>query len=265
MKMKLITALMVLGAIGVQADSFIGPGTDWAVDANWASGTAPGASLAGLYVENGATVNYTAAQGTTTETSDVNIGRHSGGTPGDGILNMLGGTILVNNSWGVIVGQLKTGVLTIDGGGSFIQQNDKDFRIGNEAAGNGTVNLIDGTFTVATVNGDFQIGRNNAQGLLDISGGTATFASAPTMGANGTINFSSDSTGSLTITGTDQTYYEGLYTAGDLTRGGTQIGTFASDFSVTGSTLTAIPEPATLSMVAAFGGAVLFIRRKLMI
>ena len=59
----------------------------------------------------------------------------------------------------------------------------------------------------------------------------------------------------------------------DLTALGTTVNSLqfataafgAQDQSVTGVSTTVIPEPATLGLVAAFGGAVLFIRKKFMI
>ncbi len=73
-------------------------------------------------------------------------------------------------------------------------------------------------------------------------------------------------------------YLQTAYDAGDaevffrLGNDGTDVGVNAfmgtgyGDVTGTGqATLTVIPEPATLGMVAGFGGAILFIRRKLMI
>jgi hypothetical protein len=73
----------------------------------------------------------------------------------------------------------------------------------------------------------------------------------------------------LTITGADSTYYEGLWDAGDLlidgadkiASGGTAFA--ATDFTVTGATL-AIPEPATLSMIASAGALMLLLRRRIL-
>ncbi|MDF7801632.1 PEP-CTERM sorting domain-containing protein [Pontiellaceae bacterium B1224] len=60
---------------------------------------------------------------------------------------------------------------------------------------------------------------------------------------------------------------ERLWDDGALLRDGANVGTFAENFSVVGDvagvyTITAIPEPATLGLIGAFGGAILFIRRR---
>ena len=252
MKKKVLCSIVVLllavSGLAHAAEIFIGgTSTDWLDDTNWDSGISPGndATVSALYIT--AEVDHTAAQGTTTETNDFHVGTSAG----EGILNLLGGSIIVDNSWGVIIGQQGVGTVNIDGG-SLILQNDKPFRIGNGGSnGNGTINLISGLLQVATVDQNFEIGRDGATGLLDISGGTAIFASAPII-ANGSINFADGSTGSLTIAGADQAYYESIYGTG-LTYDSVSGSAFGDVFSVTGGTITTVPEPATMVLLGLGG------------
>ena len=243
--------LAVLLPMGAQADDFLGTvDTDWSNGLNWSTTpTAPGASIAVVYIK--ADAIYTAANGTTNITNDFNIAR--GGPAGS--LTMTGGIITVDDAWGTIIGQQNTGVFTIDGGASFTQVNDKNVLIGN-GGGTGTINLIDGTLALNTTTAGIVFGS----GLLNISGGTAILGMLPTM-TNGDIVFSNASTGSLSIFGADMAYYEGLYAAGDLIRtGGT--GTFATDFSVAGTTITAVPEPSSAAALLGLAGLALVFRRR---
>ncbi len=244
LSMAFVVAVMAT-VIGVQADSFVGTvDTDWSNGSNWDTGPnppVPGTSVDDTYVRANAV--FEAADGPLTMTGAFSIGIGSAGSLdlNSGTINLQGGA-----SWdGVSVGQGKIGVLNINGG-NFIQLNDRGFNIGNSTWGRGTINLNSGSLEVVTAN--FMIGKAGETdpafhvGYLNINGGTATFANAPTIN-NGTIDFSLESTGRLTITGEDQAYYEALYVAGDLTRGGTQTGTFATDFTVDGNTLTRYKPP----------------------
>ena len=78
------------------------------------------------------------------------------------------------------------------------------------------------------------------------------------------VNLLGEDGASWTWTGTNQAAFVTLWNAGTLKHDGANTGTFAENFTVSGDTLTVIPEPATLGLVMAFGGGILFIRRKLM-
>ncbi|MDF7806431.1 hypothetical protein P4E94_03205 [Pontiellaceae bacterium B12219] len=167
-------------------------------------------------------------------------------------------------------GGTATSSLVIDGG--LLNFNGPNaVLIGNGSAGTGVIDLRSGSFNAAP-GGTLFIGRDNGSGTVLIRGGVAVFGLLPTFDAvsgDGSIDFADKigggvSDGTLTITGADTTYYQGLYSAGDLTFQGANTETFGDVFEVTGSTLSVIPEPATLGLVAAFGGAVLFIRRRFM-
>ena len=235
------------------AASFVGGGTDgslWSDNANW-SGTAPlpNSSVSTLYFKNGTTTAaiYSSTQGTTTETFDFHVGDLAGG---DGSLTMTGGILNVNNTWGIIIGQQSTGIMTIDGG-SFNQINDKPFRIRNSTAGNGTINLLSGSLTSAST--DVQL---NTNGQFNIVDGTASFASV-FAAATGGLDFTSTGTGSLTMVGADLAYYQGLFNGDVLTIDGvdkTGGAVFASSFNVSGTTLSVIPESSTYALLAGLTG-----------
>jgi hypothetical protein len=98
----------------------------------------------------------------------------------------------------------------------------------------------------------------------------------------GTIKFDIDEGGTFTLEDVDFVRWhpsswstvtgasmETMWDAGNLTRNGEQVGTFAENFTVSdlGSafTLQAIPEPGTLGLIGVFGGGMLFVRRRFMI
>lgn len=259
-----LVIVVMATVLGVQADTFNGLGgtTDWTTDANWLSGTAP---AAGASVSDHVTVIadavFTTADVSFTVTGDKNFKIDDGAT-----LSLQGGTINHNPSAGwdtfEIRGSGAGSIVEVAGGTLNITEGKLE--IGSNTWESGALNLISGSINVTGI-GTFKIGSSSGSGDINISGGTASFSMKPTIGANGAIDFDANNLGTMTITGADEAYYQGLYAAGTLTHGGVGGGVFTENFNVTGSTITAIPEPATLGMVAAFGGAMLFIRRKLMI
>ncbi|MDF7808664.1 PEP-CTERM sorting domain-containing protein [Pontiellaceae bacterium B12219] len=122
-----------------------------------------------------------------------------------------------------------------------------------KAAG-GTItlgNLTDGQeYQVQVFSSDTRSGRNN---VLVLDGGTAG-------------EFTSLGNGSVAAGGAGGTYVIGTFTAD-----ATGEASFFADYLGSGNAninaiqIRAIPEPATIGLVAAFGGGILFIRRRLMI
>jgi hypothetical protein len=161
-----------------------------------------------------------------------------------------------------------TSTINIEVGGmidcSNASGNGTGFWLANANSGAyGVINLNGGTFDGSGLT-DIQFGRSNSHGLLNISAVTVTFGSTPGWGsaADNAIDFIAGSTGDLTITGADQTYYEGIYTSGHLLYGGSNTDAFADHFSVTGETITVVPEPSALALFVSLCGLGLFIRRR---
>ncbi|MDF7799082.1 hypothetical protein P4C99_06380 [Pontiellaceae bacterium B1224] len=236
---------------------------------------------AGLLVAGAAqAVNYgaTLADGTNITTAVVVGAGDRWQQTGTSITVGLGGSIDVQGSSetaNMTVGQSNTSSITIDGG-LLVFNGPNSLLIGNGGTGSGSIDLLSGSFS-ADPGATLFIGRDGADGLLTIRGGAAVLGQLPSFDAaggsgagNGSIDFADkigggSSDGTLTITGADLSYYQGLVIAGDLTYNGATPATFGDVFEVTGETIRVIPEPVTLGLVAAFGGGILFIRRLFMI
>ncbi len=147
------------------------------------------------------------------------------------------------------------------------------------------------TMNAGTAQGTGSIGGNNLQDFthtLNFNGGTTTFGNLDLRGDNTFFNFGGSSVGSLTattlnsglafganslfdwfsgsqmsltITGADQTFYQSLYTAGDLRFEGSNANPFANHFQVSGATLSLIPEPSSTAFIA-FSLIALFSHRR---
>lgn len=155
------------------------------------------------------------------------------------------------------------------------------FNSGFSTQNSGTINVNGGT-----VVGKAWLQSFGSGGTVNFNGGTSTGTSwAPTNAS--TMNFGGSIAGSftldtytstqttidwfngslmeLTIVGADATFYEGLYTAGDLLFEGANPGTFGdSPFQVTGETLSlaAIPEPSSSALVALGMVALVSLRKR---
>ena len=122
----------------------------------------------------------------------------------------------------------------------------------------GTATSGTNTFTVSGGSASFAnlgIGRDEGTGLLVIAGGTVDVTGTLEFDAisggdgDGTIDFTSASTGTLTVAGFDAAAFEALFDSGDITFDGGAAGTFGELFQVSGSTLSVVPEPASLALV----------------
>ena len=188
--------------------------------------------------------------------------------------------------------------LTFNGNGDWElagQDSNADNLVIGKAA-NSTVSW-NSTGSILSVN-NFTLGGNGISGFLNQSAGTIAFAnmtlkttskltvSGGTLSFSGTIDFrdasetqggvnyidflTTGTTGAVTMATAALADVQAFIDAGQIRLDGTAqtVGDY-SNFSLSsdggsGTVITIIPEPATLGLVAAFGGGILFIRRKLM-
>jgi hypothetical protein len=143
----------------------------------------------------------------------------------------------------------------ISGGSWFHFANNVDGAVGIINVNGGT---LDGSGFTKVV-----FGRDGGDGILNISnGGAVTFSVTPTMSndanSTGVINFIGSNAGSYTVAGADKAYYKALFTNGELQRNGSSNGNFSDYFSVTGSTLTVIPEPPSGALLGLGGFTIIW-------
>ncbi|MDF7823876.1 PEP-CTERM sorting domain-containing protein [Pontiellaceae bacterium B12227] len=174
------------------------------------------------------------------------------------------------------IGVATTGSLTIDGGAVNIGTTDTILLGNGSATRSALIDVVSGSLNVEAGFNQFFLGRQGSTGIIRIEDGTVTLPELPQLdvinsGKEGigyfdfTTALDGTGTGSLTVTGLVEQDYIDMFDGDDLYYNGSNAGNFSDYFEVTGSTLSVIPEPATLGLVAAFGAGILFIRRRFMI
>jgi fibronectin-binding autotransporter adhesin len=271
---KKVSVLAVLAVIVLAANVSFGDWTwfhdtmsdnSWTNSANWDNG------LPGMYDDAG--IAGTTATGAILNTGETGYAywMHvaDNGSPSGSKVTVNGGTLAVTDhlllgeeGWGagqqgtlqVDAGTVNT-VLLMCGGGRF------------GGGSHGTLLVNGGNVNIAwdlSVGGGYA-GVDNAGegGHIQLDGGLITLAAGANSGNNGGLIMSS--TGSLDITGGALSLNGVITDIATLANGGSitaygGTGTFVYDYSVEGrTTITAIPEPATLALI---GLGVLITRRK---
>jgi hypothetical protein len=189
-----------------------------------------------------------------TATGNLEIGAKDGaGTAGaTGLVILNDGTLSANQA---LVGKdaSTTGTLTLNGGAATFTT----LKLASNAASTGTLNLNGGTL-------DFTNWSGAGQDIINVSLGSMTAGADRTGRISGIAG-----AGDLAATGglLDDSTFTSTYTSnsGSFTSG-SYIAKWGYDSGTNKTALwaVAIPEPATLGMVVAFGGGMLFIRRRFM-
>ena len=254
------------------------------VATNWDTGALPGTGEIGTVAIDAAWPNASAA-GTLAITGDLVIGSTTATninlTAATDIVGVNPSSVTFDNVTATVGDDIFTG----GAAGNFIFNSgsvtnvDDDF----EANGGGTITVNGGTHAIGLApTGTANFGAQN-NSTLNFLGGTVTgvdlfrttnSAASLTIGgdamltgdagssvsfASGSVNITSDWTGSLTVPGAD---WEAVFTGAGVTLDGGAID-FANDFMVSGDTVAlAIPEPSSTALLGLAGLALLGRRRK---
>jgi hypothetical protein len=217
-------------------------------------------------------VNIATALNGTTVTTTVTAGAGDTFQMGSGESFTIGssGTVDVqsgSNNTNMAIGQSSTSSVTVNGG-TLNLNGPASLLFGNGASGNGTITLLDGSLNI-NPGASLFVGRQGGTALITVSGGSASFGILPSfdvvaggLTGIGSLDFTTGSTGSLTITGASLAYYEGLYSGDDLTFEGVNGGTFGDIFTVSGETISLVPEPSSSALLGLGGLALILHRRK---
>ncbi len=166
-------------------------------------------------------------------------------------VSLTGGTMTVTAT-DVADNEITNGTILTFQGGSFTRQASVQ-----SISGASTITFSSGTANFTGVSGGLELSGCSS---LEISGGgvsTNTFVANDTSFAN----FPLSSTGTLTITGAIKSDFETLYSAGAILYAGSNSGDFDTNFIYGESSIAAVPEPATVSLLA-LGGIAMLKRRK---
>ena len=231
---------------------------------------------------DGGTATATILDGIINVSGNVNVGNDAGPdnlVPSDGILDMLGGTINVGTEGvdlrdfrighndGVGVVNMSGGIVNINGGliiGSTNIQIIEDPYEEIPHPGTGHLRMTGGVINIPDAN-SLQIGTNGSTGRLDLWGGTI-MAGALEIGEPGSGGILDIREGILMLEGDEElAVIRGYIEAGLITAyGGWSGAELLYNYNTTRecyTTLTAIPEPATIALLG-LGAFALLRRRK---
>jgi hypothetical protein len=221
----------------------VGSGSTWL-----ANGTAAYSNFRGLSVSAGGA--YTQEAGVTGDFTNNNR---------DSQIADSGSSIIINGG-------------TFSVGRDLIIRNEADFTING-----GILTIADQILTQGFASAfnslNFNGGTTTADNFQFDTAGTATFGGTTagsltlntSLGNGVTLDWTSGSLMALTVAGADLAFYQGLYSASSgnqLRFEGSNSAAFADNFSVSGSTLTIIPEPSTFALLGLAGLVVVLFRRR---
>ena len=205
-------------APGGGGDIFVGPGNDWNDDANWLSGTSPGdtATVTRLFVQDGATLNYTSQQGVTRVTGEGS--QFSVGRPGKGnaIINITGGSLILSSEEDAIIGAATDatfglGFITVSDEGRLIAI--APLRLGDRAAGRGYLVISDDGRAI--ILDDLTLGSNGGTGKVTLNG-NASLTVGGLIVNDGNLSFSSQGEAGLRVIGQNSIYYQSQVALGNI-------------------------------------------------
>ena len=232
--------------------------------------------------------------GTLSGASAISLGRLTGS---EGTVNLTGGTF-GTTGYGMFVGYAGEGEFNQDGGDVNINIIRMAYLDDAAAAVDGLYSISGGTLTVD----GYLKGGGSGAGVFEVDGsGSTSIEVGQMLFTDDTLRFLLDAGGSTLMedhvsgnlgieldgatlevdtltgfTGTVGSFYDVMWTEdGFITTGATTVSNLGStefEWSIVSDggsgeylRLTVIPEPATLGMVVAMGGSLLFIRRRFMI
>lgn len=206
--------------------------------------SAAGAGTAGAVTLNAGSMDVT---------TRAYIGRNAGGS---GQVTVSGGLLTFSGTGNQFLGDGGAGTLTLDGG--IVTMSSATLRMADDAGSSGTLNLLSGSLDAATLSmGNGTAGILIDEGYMKVDNNR-----------NGLFS-SLASAGSITVNGglIDDSALASVYTSGansyDTGAGIIKWG-YDSTTNETAVWAVAVPEPATLGMIGAFGGGLLIVRRRFM-
>ncbi|KKT06061.1 MAG: hypothetical protein UV78_C0020G0006 [Parcubacteria group bacterium GW2011_GWA2_43_17] len=256
-----MVALAVFAGTVFAGPSWTGATGDglWTTNLNWDSGVAPGTGstpiVRSAYYTNG--FHPTFAAGMTGFYGQVIVGYPDAAGLFEARLDVTGGSMITNSLW-ISFGWDTSykGVINMSGGSI---NATSEIRVGYYGAA-GRLNMSNGTIT----GGNMFLGSDGGKGTIQLSGGTID---VPYLGMYGSSLFNISGTGKLIVNDADGTIASdlllGYYAGSDMLTGNGLADDAQLNIVWDGvghTTVTAIPEPATLSLLSL--GIAALIRRK---
>lgn len=204
-----------------------------------------------------------------TTVSDSKVGNNGATAARKGTLTIDAGGQVTVGSW-LGIGHGTTGNASVNG----TLNVSTHLWMGGTSEANSVGTLSIGEGGVVNVGGNIGLGTINA---ADASGGSATITiedggllNLDHWSATGSIQDGSyidiEEGGTLIVGGSRASQFADYVTAGKIRFGGVSAGALDVDYTAshdgTTTTFVAIPEPATIGLVALFGGGMLFMRRR---